>query len=260
VSKQPIQGNCYVCGEYGPLTQEHIPPKRAFNDRNVVLTRMLAARDEAEREFKQQHQGGHKQPVLCATCNNDTGAWYGTDYAHFAQLCAERAKPSLVGRRVAVDLAAVRPLRIFKQALTIICASSGPGVAGATPRLRDLILNPNLTGRPGNLRLFCFLVANVAGRATGVTGIGGLTRHFRIAAEFAWWPVGWVLAFNSEGEYPELCDLTHWGSYGYDERSSLTFFLPCWPISTSIPLDYRTPDQAHRDYRRNMTEQMLIKP
>ncbi len=30
-------GECSLCGDYGELTFEHVPPKAAFNDRGVLL-------------------------------------------------------------------------------------------------------------------------------------------------------------------------------------------------------------------------------
>jgi hypothetical protein len=255
---KPI-GQCHLCGENGPLTDEHVPPEAAFNDRKVVMTQMFY--DEGGKGRRRQHQRGYKQPVLCVKCNNNTGAWYGDEYARFAVYCAERATPRARGLHVGVDLSSIRPLRVIKQALVMLCASSTPGIAEKTPQIRRLALDRHATGRPGTLRLLCYLVANPGGgRSTGVTGIGNLGGSYHVVAEFAWWPVGWVLAMSPE-PLPQLCDLTHWSTlYSYDDRSSITIPIPCLSIASPVPLDYRTQREIDRDRRRNLDEARIIKP
>jgi hypothetical protein len=255
---EPVIGQCNVCGDTGKLTDEHIPPRSAFNDRRVVLTTMLNLGERGVRYPGKTYQDGHKRPVLCERCNNDTGRWYGNAYAYFVQYCAQYASLGLTNKLVGVDLCGVQPLRVFKQALTIICATTNPGVAEVTPEIRKLILSKESTGEPGHLRLFCYLLASVGGRATGVQGIGSLQGKAHVVAEFAWWPVGWVLAFSDQ-PIPSLTDVTHWCRYGYDEHTSLTALLPCRPVSTMFPLDYRTRAEVERDYRRNMEEGRIIR-
>src|SRR6185295_16031917 len=92
MGKRPTFGTCHVCGEYGKLSAEHVPPKSAFNDRRVVLHHLSYGRP-GDRQSKKIYQNRLSYPVLCERCNNDTGRWYGTSYAHFAQYCAERATP-----------------------------------------------------------------------------------------------------------------------------------------------------------------------
>ena len=31
------QGMCKICGKFGPLSFEHVPPRAAFNDRRVIV-------------------------------------------------------------------------------------------------------------------------------------------------------------------------------------------------------------------------------
>ncbi len=36
MAKKRREGTCHICGCYGPLSFEHIPPHAAFNDRPVI--------------------------------------------------------------------------------------------------------------------------------------------------------------------------------------------------------------------------------
>jgi hypothetical protein len=36
MAKKKIEGICRICGCYGPLTFEHVPPRKAFNNRPVI--------------------------------------------------------------------------------------------------------------------------------------------------------------------------------------------------------------------------------
>jgi hypothetical protein len=76
VGKKKTIGMCRLCGETRELTDEHIPPKSAFNDRYVVM-QSVADTPWGLRKRKEFHQGGFKKPVLCAICNNNTGARIG---------------------------------------------------------------------------------------------------------------------------------------------------------------------------------------
>jgi hypothetical protein len=245
-------GNCYICGDYGKLSEEHVPPQSAFNDRKVVLERMRIVQGQvaAENQKDHRHQNGLALFTLCEPCNNETGSWYGPAYAEFAASCANVATLAAANKVVSLELT-VYPARVFKQALTILCSTSGIDLPGHSRAVRCHVLSRFARGAIGDLRLFCYLVANTAGRATGVQVIGG-GEKLRMVSEFAFWPVGWVLGFDKEPD-PKLYEVTHWATdYGYGERRSLVLRLPCLPVSTMQPLDFQTPEQTRR--RREQTK------
>jgi hypothetical protein len=229
-------------------TDEHIPPQAAFNDRYVVM-QSIANTPWGLRTHKEFHQNGFKKAVLCADCNNRTGGWYGTDYAAFAQECASYARATMRRRSAWVSLSHVRPARVLKQALVIMCASGGLGFKSTDDwdALQQLTLNPATRGRlPGGLRIFCYVVAQGTGKTTGIVGASG-----RMVAEFSWWPLGWVVTYD-ELPVGTLRDVTHWTEYASDERVSLAVPIPCLATSTAYPLDYRTRDEVDADAARNL--------
>ena len=62
-------GYCRICGAYGELTADHIPPKACGNSGNIFIN---------GRKF----QGGNKIQSICPTCNNVLlGGNYDVEYA-----------------------------------------------------------------------------------------------------------------------------------------------------------------------------------
>jgi 5-methylcytosine-specific restriction endonuclease McrA len=78
-------GACHLCGTFGPLTFEHIPPSSAFNNRRLLeadihkLMRSDLLEDLRNPKGNISQRGSGKH-TLCVRCNNDTGGWYGGAY------------------------------------------------------------------------------------------------------------------------------------------------------------------------------------
>jgi len=68
----PLAGYCAICGALGPLTEDHVPPKKASRLANVQMAdlwKRLQAEPEVERPPKYS-QNGVKFRSICSTCNN----------------------------------------------------------------------------------------------------------------------------------------------------------------------------------------------
>jgi len=245
------EGKCSVCGLLGKLSKEHIPPKKAFNDSDVFLAKIDKERTVAEVRWKKyQRQGGNFGFVLCERCNNNTGSWYGDYYVDFMKQCADYAHQGNGGKQLTISVN-IFPLRIFKQVLTILCASCGPGLSEKSPGLRKIILNKECNQRPANLNVWLYLRAQGGGRSSGITGVSNTnTGENKVVAEFSWWPVGWVLSFN-DNNLPELTNITNWYSFGYNDKRNVTLNLNCHWTTTAYPLDYRDPDTVESESRSN---------
>lgn len=81
-------GVCKICGSYGQLSFEHVPPEAAFNNGRYYYTaqmeRILKLGDTdfdilsfSNKQHAQKKQGGIGFNSLCIKCNNTTGLWYG---------------------------------------------------------------------------------------------------------------------------------------------------------------------------------------
>lgn len=69
-----MQGNCNICGEFGRLTKDHVPPKGAVRITQMISLNMIDALS-MEKPVKRPkgiiHQNGVTFPSLCGYCNND---------------------------------------------------------------------------------------------------------------------------------------------------------------------------------------------
>src|SRR5687768_10929171 len=114
-------GKCQLCEAEGPLTFEHVPPRRVFNDRPAFAHTLEGLMIGTE--FKKPPQvldcrRGVGRHALCARCNGFTAFHYGEPFARWTYQCLDYA------RRVGDDNACIlpftiRPLEVLKQILTM---------------------------------------------------------------------------------------------------------------------------------------------
>jgi len=243
------QGVCAICGKVRVLTEEHVPPKCAYNRHSILLKHINRDETVSRGEVRWRttaSRDGRYIVGLCRKCNSRTGSWYGTDYAEFAKAGAESSIPS--GERGYLVFSG-RPAAVAKEGLVCLCTTSGPGVAEGCKELRRLILSNHYRGRPGHLRLWIYLRATVGGHQTGVAGgIDTAVGETRVVSEFSHWPLGWVISWDDQA-IAELCEVTHWLEMEYKRRTTVTVNVPRLWKPTAYPLDYRTPEQFDRDRR-----------
>ena len=121
------EGVCHICGKYGELTFEHIPPEKAFNSQRAKIY----SGDEALKRSKGEpsrylnFQKGMGKYSLCQSCNNDTGAWYAHTYCDFAMdviKSLHKNKPLEHGDVVEFIFRECPVLQIVKQVIAMFCS------------------------------------------------------------------------------------------------------------------------------------------
>ncbi len=240
------EGRCRLCGKIGPLTKEHVPPHAAFNDHPILFYR-FAQTNRGLVQAAIPHRDGFSLPVLCDRCNGRTGTKYGTEYVRFVKNLAEIADRAEPGDTVPVSMLTY-PLRISKQALTIVAATCEPEVVEENPRLRSLILNRDETGMPDGLRLFAFIPA-IRGFSKS-TGRGAFISKERPTltrlAENSWWPIGWVLTFDG-APLDDAFEITNWTRRPFKARDYVSMHLPVhWNVAMG-PADFRSPERLAKE-------------
>ena len=120
--KSRPEGNCRICGVFGRLSWEHVPPEAAYNDYQVVRASQEQMTkpelwDGRRGEIQQRGSGNY---TLCEPCNNKTGSWYGSEYVSWAKRGLERLQriPPEEDRPFFVPFRG-RPLRFLKQVITM---------------------------------------------------------------------------------------------------------------------------------------------
>ncbi len=80
-------GTCHICGKYGELSYEHIPPESALNNHTAIIYTgdNVIKRYKGEKARYLNRQQGMGKYSLCESCNNNTGAWYAKAYSDIAK-------------------------------------------------------------------------------------------------------------------------------------------------------------------------------
>ena len=245
------EGTCAICGKRAKLTDEHLPPKAAFNNYPLLIREVDSALTRKKGQLtwqSPQARVGRYLKRLCERCNGRTGSWYGADYRDFVKVAAEsRIPPGDTG-----DLSFEgRPAGVAKEALACICTSVGPDLASECEVIRKLILYNKFRCCPSDFRLWVYLRALPGAHQTGTAVIKHLdTGAEEVVTEFSHWPVGWVLSWHDR-DLPRLCEVTHWLDMEY-KPYSVTITVPRLWTLTGYPLDNRNPHEVQRDRERNL--------
>lgn len=151
-----IEGICKLCGKYGKLTFEHVPPASAFNNTAVlnyppeVTVEMLSGSNGRmpwdfsglSGKVNQCGAGGY---YLCNECNNNTGKWYISEYVKLANTFHEiiETEHFKIGDVASFRLTGLYPQRVLKAIMTMYCDINN-GCMG-DDQLRDYLLNKTST-------------------------------------------------------------------------------------------------------------------
>jgi hypothetical protein len=244
------EGHCHICGCYGKLSFEHVPPEAAFNDRPIVLVgiqKILLRGGEWDNPRGTQQQRGAGRRTLCERCNSLTGKWYGAAFADWAHQGMEIARAAL-GYPTLIYPFNIFPLRLIKQIICMFLSVNSPNFRLAHPDLVKRVLNRDAKFLPPNVRVYAFYALSSRSRSSGVTARAdavGDRMKFRVYSEVTFPPFGFVMAIDSEPPDPRLCDISSFAEYEYrDWYAGMRMRLPIFPIYSAYPGDYRSRDQV----------------
>jgi len=248
LAKPKREGNCAICGRYGPLTFEHVPPEKAYNDRPVVLVEFekmirLAPDERTKGRIQQRGMGAY---TLCGKCNNDTGGWYG---GAFVDWCAQgmdilrRAS----GRPTLIYPHHIYPLRVIKQIVTMFF-SANPESLRHHAELVRFVLNKEQRYLSPTYRVFVYYNSVGRTRLYGFAGrLDANTGSTILMSEITFQPFGYVMTLDTPPPDERLIEITHFSRRDYDTQISLPLRLPVLPTHVWVPGDYREKDQIMRE-------------
>ena len=249
------EGECRLCGWYGRLSFEHVPPQSAFNDRKIVLRRgedvINSDLEKVRGYISHRGSGGY---TLCKPCNTKTGAWYGRAFAHFAWtamtvLLRGGKDPSLY---YAYDMF---PAGVLKQVVSMFFSSNAPGMHRGHAELAKFVLDKEATGLPPRYRIYGDFNPTSRGRRTGFMAVSSLrSGDVRLLSEVSLAPLGFVLCLSSRPPDDRLEDLTFMASYRCDDWKLISLRLPVLPVHTHFPGDYRDRATVMREAARREVE------
>lgn len=249
-----IQGYCHICGEYGELTFEHVPPRSAYNNRSLLAYDFdqsvnLGPDDNVKGKITQKGMGDY---TLCGRCNNNTGQWYGSKFKLFCEQGMEillRAK----GDPVLIYKTVNYPLEVLKQIVAMFFSVNGDGLAASNPDLARFVLNKKLRYIPPKFRFFLYYNLGKKYRYIKLMSKHDASGKNDIIwmSEISFPPYGYMMTIDSKKPDPRLVEITHFSKYDYGEFAVLRQKLPVLPTNYFIPGDYRTEDEMREDIKKN---------
>lgn len=250
-----MKGRCHICGEYKKLSFEHIPPKKAFNNRRVVRVKSddLLELGPDQLPKGRVEQRGSGDYTLCERCNNLTGHWYGekfVDWCYQAMeiLARSRGKPTLYYPYK------LYPLRVIKQITTMFLSTNGIDFRDKCPELVEFVLNRNRKYLPPKFRFFIFYNLSSRLRSSGITTAIKDIRfgNIYVFSEITYPPFGYILTIDSEPTEKDFEEISHFANYEYNEFKIQNLQIPVFHIFTWMPGDYRTKEEVLKTYQENI--------
>lgn len=252
MAKQKHFGVCHICGEYGKLSYEHIPPKAAFNSLNQrmsTLEDLLSDKSESRVPWNMQglrytqFQNGTGFFTLCEKCNSFTGSKYGTVYTNYiCDIGQEILKIPKEERGWGLKFHTenINLLAFFKQVVSMFC-SLNTGTFGA--EFKDFLLNENNIDFDCNKYKICmYLHAGKINRLTPMQiQIDTQTGNMYCFSEISTFPVGFVF-YNLMDEPQGIfrgCDITPFSKCDYNTLYEIDISLPFLECNTQFGLDFR---------------------
>ena len=248
--KRP-EGTCHICGEYGLLSFEHIPPRSAFNNRPVISLSFdraisLGPDDIVKGPKQQKGMGGY---TLCERCNNLTGHWYGSQFVDWCYQGMEILQRS-GGRPTLIYLNYVFPLRILKQVVTMFFSVNTDAFHTRNPELVRFVLNKEARFLPPQYRFFVYYNVEGRQRTIGASALANMeTGNVSLLSEITFPPFGYVMTIDSSPPDKRLVEITHFAQYAYEDFAVFSQKLPVLPTHVGFPGDYRTKEDIYRDAR-----------
>ncbi len=212
-------GTCSLCGEDGPLTRAHVPPRAAGNMTQAAPMVTSADGGLDDLRLGRLRDGGTWVRELCRSCNSATGR-YDEELARWwkalvLQWDLLRAQP--IGTEAPFRLEDVRPGAFVRSVLAGMHALNRT-LRSLWPELAHAVVTGGTTEAPSGLFL---LLSLYTGDKRYVLGGPGVTKEVRLPngtggiiqpeAEIAWPPMHLVLVSESSRlPWPDSMDVLPW--------------------------------------------------
>jgi hypothetical protein len=255
MAKRHVIDTCRICGWYGRLTFEHVPPQCAFNRspaRTYTLGQWMLF-EAGQRARWENDQGGSGYYALCDTCNNERGGkWYVPEFQKWAYLGADivndiRDHPDRGNvEAVTLKVRGSYPVRFVKQIVLMLLATNTNAFAADHEPLRRFVVERDARGMPDRYRLYLGIYDESFARHAGLyfpahfDGVG--IRAFA-ATDILYPPFSYTLTIDEPDGLPTReGDITRLTALGYEEQADVEF---CLPYNTPLmPSDIGSPDKT----------------
>jgi len=207
-------GICHICGNDGPLTREHVPPRAVGNSIRVcVHTLYSLSKGWASGET---FQAGLTRSTLCSRCNSRTGRDYVPEFARWALQACDYAGCVARDTHIALPFT-FSVLRVAKElgVLTLVMSDTESLDLPHFFRLRRLVTQAHLYGHTPRFRFFTYFhvgppVFEGPFDAIGTSGGPSPSIFCQVGLE----PLGYIVTGDDNSSIAwakqlSLCDISH---------------------------------------------------
>lgn len=255
------KGNCSICGKYTVLTEEHVPPKGAFNKHSYYLNALNLDDPFAEPVKKRLKQGGVRFLTLCAKCNNDTGSWYAKEYIDWCLAGSEILKRSQ-GKPSLFYISEIYPLRILKQIIVMFFSINEQLLGDMYPYLRKFVLDKYQNNLPPEIDIYAYYNYEGNPRYKNYSVIGSFQSQRKITCitEFSFAPYGFAMTFgNSPSPDERLINITHFSNFEYNRKWNVDLNLSTLQTWLPFPGDYRKKEEIEAEILKSKIQNLKNK-
>lgn len=248
------EGKCALCGKYGSLSFEHIPPECAFNSSGAkpVSTLDLLKKEgaypwETKGIRYKNLQQGMGLFSLCEDCNSLTGAMYGNAYCDFAKKADYLLKSSIPKDMHTTEFSDVYPLRIIKQIISMFC-SINP--TADIDDLRSFVMEKDSVRIDiQKYRVYMCFTNNKVISYNGFMGIINFMKSNTVlVSQIVAYPFSFFLYLNPEDKQQfEGFDITSFANCSYDDIANIKMPIDIRSTISCVPCDFRTMEQIIED-------------
>ena len=220
--KKKIEGNCALCGEFGKLSFEHVPPEAAFNNKPIYVQshEHLTEQNSYIYGKKMRSPKGFGGYTLCKTCNNNTGDWYARDFTEFAHQGMEIIQ-KIEPQYIITGTYKIKPLNVIKQILTMFMSADKSGYLQSQKDLVEFLLNKELVGVPEKYGIYLYFTLSAKKRMMGYSVVNDPSLGIQKWSEINFQPFGYLLTDESKPAHEHMCDITSFGDIEYDKELSV---------------------------------------
>ncbi|MCC6361102.1 MAG: hypothetical protein IT450_20360 [Phycisphaerales bacterium] len=224
-------GRCHLCLTQAPLTFEHIPPRRCFNDSRCRAWTLQRLADDLEAKTTKYARGVGRNS-LCEACNRLTAELYGYPFARFVEQGMRLADRAATDPLVYVAFQ-IQPLAVIKQVCVMMIAASDFGRSLQLDNLRRFCLQPRRTGLPPRYKLYVYFNPSEHIRFLTHAAIGNVAHRVPmiLMAEITRRPFGFVGILNESDEHDVaqkqgLASISHFAQYDHRSFSTVSLRIP----------------------------------
>ncbi len=233
-------GICHICGEYGPLSFEHVPPEKAWNETRALIFsgNDLLLRKAGRNPKGRIQQRGFGRYTLCEQCNSNTGSWYAPELIEWTKWgFSLLGKISTSVAFVRVELSNVRPMNFLKQVVTMMMSAVSSDFGLKNPDIVKFLMNKRQMHLPIQIDIYLSLYRGLSCGTVGLAGVFNPSdpKPGKIVSQITYPPFAYLMILDSPFEsYPGK--ISYFGRYEYDEKASIQLELPVFDKEPMVPI------------------------